>query len=260
MQVMDADQALQDYKIANNLVTTDKGGLHGSEQLNNLSTQLTNARIAVADAKARLERIQQLGSAGQICETGTGGVKSCDPPLGGTEGASDAEIVKLRSQYRELAARASEIEARVGPGHSAVIELRQQMDGVRASIREEEKRIVDSYASELQFAKARESELAASVARLVRETETSSQALVTMRELESSADTLHNLYDSFLQKVKETNTIQTQTIPIRSASIVTRATPPLHKPLRKVAAVLAGSMLLGLFFGRRNNRSERMGR
>ena len=120
---------------------------------------------------------------------------------------------------------------------------------MRASIQESEKLIVETYANELQVAKARESGLAASVAQSVGEAETSSTALVTMRELESSADTLRTLYDSFLQKVKEINIIQTQTIPIQSASIVTRAAPPLHKSSKKAAAVLAGSMMLGLFLG-----------
>ena len=46
---MDADRALQDYKIAHNLVTTGKGGLLSSEQLANLSTQLTKARIEVVE-------------------------------------------------------------------------------------------------------------------------------------------------------------------------------------------------------------------
>ena len=54
VQAMDADRALQNYKIDNNLVNTDKGSLN-SEQLSNLNTQLTNARIALTEAKARLD-------------------------------------------------------------------------------------------------------------------------------------------------------------------------------------------------------------
>jgi polysaccharide biosynthesis transport protein len=53
VQAIDADRALQNYKIANNLIGTGKR-LLSSQQLSDLSTQLTNARIAVAEAKARL--------------------------------------------------------------------------------------------------------------------------------------------------------------------------------------------------------------
>jgi succinoglycan biosynthesis transport protein ExoP len=69
-----------------------------------------------------------------------------------------------------------------------------------------------------------------------------------MRELESSADTLRNIYNSFLQKFNEINTIQTETIPVQNARILTKAVP-LPKSSKKVAAVFAGGILVGLFLG-----------
>src|SRR5215467_11156101 len=114
--------------------------------------------------------------------------------------------------------------------------LGERMDVLSRAIRDEEQRITDSYATEYQIAKARSTELAASVAELAG---TSSQAQVTMRELESSADALRNLYNNFLQKFQEINTVQTQTIPVRDARILTRAAPPLHKSSKKSKFVLA---------------------
>jgi len=152
-------------------------------------------------------------------------------------------------EYRDTAAKAAELETTVGPAHIVAIRLRNKMDELRNSIRDEEQRIADSYANEYQIAKTRESELAATMAQLVGEAGTSSQAQVKMRELESSADTLRNLYNSFLQKFKEINTIQTQTIPVESARILTRAAPQQRKSSKKAAAVLAGSIMVGFFFG-----------
>jgi succinoglycan biosynthesis transport protein ExoP len=235
VQAMDADRALQNYKIANNLVNTGKGLLN-SDQLSSLSTQLTNARIAMTDAKARLDRIQQGTSEG---------IRSATVP----DAINSGVIVSLHSQYRELAARATEIESRVGPEHMAVVKLRERMDALSAAIRDEEQRIVNSYATEYQIAKARSTELAANVAELVGEAGTNSQAQVTMRELESSADALRNLYNNFLQKFQEINTVQTQTIPVRDARIITRATPPLHKSSKKSNIVFAGSIMAGLLLG-----------
>jgi succinoglycan biosynthesis transport protein ExoP len=230
VQALDADRALQNYKINNNLVNTDKGLLN-SEQLSNLNTQLTNARIALTEAKARVDGIRQTAGEG-IMGTAT----------------TDA-LVRLRSEYRDVAAKASELESSVGPAHIAVIRLRNKMDDLQKSIRDEEQRIADSYANEYQIAKTRQSELAATMAKLVGEAGTSSQAQVRMRELESSADTFRNLYNSFLQKFKELNTIQTETIPVQNARILTRAAPPQHRSSKKAAAVLAGSIMVGLFLG-----------
>src|SRR5215510_1395061 len=99
------------------------------------------------------------------------------------------------------------------------------------------------------MAAVRESEIAASKSQSIGEAETTSQAQVTMRELESSADALRNLYNTFLQKFKEINTVQTQTIPVQSARIITRASPPLYKSYKKPVAILAGGMMLGFLFG-----------
>src|SRR5258707_9026403 len=119
------------------------------------------------------------------------------------------------------------------------------MEDLQKSIKEEEQRIAVSYANEYQIAKMRESELAATLAQLVGEAGASSQAQVKMRELESSADTLRSLYNSFLQKFKEITTAQTETIPVQTARILTRAAPPQHKSSKKAAAVLAGSIIVG---------------
>jgi succinoglycan biosynthesis transport protein ExoP len=236
-QAMDADRALQNYKIANNLVNTGKGSL-SSEQLTNMNTQLTNARVAVSEAKARLDSINQ-GVGGFALTRRTEDMMS----TAATEG-----LTKLRLEYRDVAAKASELEVSVGPGHFAVVKLHKRMDDLRNQIRDEEKRIADSYANEYSIAKMRESELSASMAQLLGEAGTSSQAQVKMRELESSADTLRNLYNSFLQKFKEINTLQAETIPVQNARILTRATPP-YRSSKKAAAVLAGSILVGLFLG-----------
>jgi succinoglycan biosynthesis transport protein ExoP len=230
VQAMDADRAVQIYKIDNNLVNTDKGSLN-SEQLSTLNTQLTNARIALTEAKARLDGIHQTAGDGIM----------------GT--AATETLTKLRSEYRDLAAKANELKVSVGPAHFAVIKLNNKMDELRKSIRDEEQRIAHSYANEYQIAKTRESELAATMAQLVGEAGTSSQAQVKMRELESSADTLRNLHNSFLQKFKEINTIQTETIPVQNARILTRAAPPLYRSSKMAAAVLAGSIMVGLFLG-----------
>jgi succinoglycan biosynthesis transport protein ExoP len=147
-----------------------------------------------------------------------------------------------------LVARLNEVEARVGPEHEVVVKLQRKMEELLSAIREEELRITDSYANEYELAKAREKQLAASLAQLVGETEIGSQAQVKMRELESSADTVRSLYNSFLQKFNEISTIQSQNVPVQDARIVTRAAPQLQTSKKSVAA-LAGGLIFGLLMG-----------
>lgn len=235
VQAIESDRALQNYKIANNLVEIDKG-LKSSDQLASLNNQLTNARMAMAEAKARFERIQQT-------------IREGVPSATVTDALNNSVIVRLRSQYLDLASRAAEIESRVGPGHLAVARLHERMSELLLSIRAEEQRLAGSYASEYEIAKARESEIAVAITKLFGEAKTKSQAEVTMRDIESSADTFRQLYGSFQQKFQEMSTNQTQAFAMPDARIVTRAAPALHRNSRRSSVVLAGSLMLGLFLG-----------
>lgn len=240
-QATEAERALQNYRVANNLVNRSS---QNSEQLTTLTTQLTNARIAVAEAKERLDRINQTSGDGVTTAMTTDALLNASRSGVINNALNNSDIVKLRSQYRDLTARETEIEARVGPSHAVVIRLRQQIEVLRSAIQAEEGRLADAYANEYRVAQGREKELAASVAQLVGERETSSE----LRELESSAETLRGLYNSTLQKLKETNA-QTETASVQNARIITRATPPLSKSSKKVIAVFGGSVMLGLFLG-----------
>ncbi|SHL56477.1 AAA family ATPase [Bradyrhizobium lablabi] len=243
-QAADADRALQDFRGANNL-KSGGGGQGGMDQRANLEIQLANAQIATAEAKSRLDRIQQSSGSGITAIVGTDAL--LNPARSGmiNFALNNSDLVKLRSQYREVAARAADVEGKVGSKHEVAIKLRRQAEELQSAISSEELRIADSYSIEYQVAKARETELAATVANLSGGTKAGSE----LRELESSAETLHKLYDGTLQKYKEINTIETETMPVQSARVITRAVPALSKNSKKGWAVLAGSMMLGLFLG-----------
>lgn len=243
-QAADADRALQDFRGANNL-KSGGGGQGGMDQRANLEIQLANAQIATAEAKSRLDRIQQSSGSGITAIVGTDAL--LNPARSGmiNFALNNSDLVKLRSQYREVAARAADVESKVGAKHEVAIKLRRQAEELQSAISSEELRIADSYSIEYQVAKARETELAATVANLSGGTKAGSE----LRELESSAETLHKLYDGTLQKYKEINTIETETMPVQSARVITRAVPALSKNSKKGWAVLAGSMMLGLFLG-----------
>ncbi len=242
VQAEDADRKLQEYKASHNLVQS-ADGVKGAEQLSALNVQLTDARVAVAEAKARLESIKENGTAKPNNLPNRAGAAESNIAL------NNADITKLRSEYRALDAKAAELTADSGPNHIAVVKMRKKMDELRASIRDQEQLIADSYANEYRTAKTRESELAATLAQLIGEAGATGQARVTMRELEGSADTLRNLYNSFLQKYKEINTIQTQGIPIENARIITRAAPPLYRSSKKRVLILVGSVAFGMALG-----------
>jgi succinoglycan biosynthesis transport protein ExoP len=242
-QVSEAERALQDYRTANNL-PADSVGSQSNVALAGLRAQLTSASIATAEAKERLDLIQRADIEGIMTAVGVDALLNNSRSGAINFALTNSELVKLRGQYRDLAARQMELEARVGPKHAAVLKLQGQIAGLRTAIQAEEKRIADVYVNEYQIAKTRESELAARLAQSTGDT-----VADRMRELENSAETLRDLYSSFLQKFNEISTSQAETLPVQNARIITRATPPLYKSSKKALAVLAGSTILGLLLG-----------
>jgi polysaccharide biosynthesis transport protein len=62
------------------------------------------------------------------------------------QGTTNTEIVRLRAEYQDLARRAAEVEARVGPNHLVVVKIRERMDYLYKQIQEEERRIEEDEA------------------------------------------------------------------------------------------------------------------
>lgn len=131
--------------------------------------------------------------------------------------ANNELILRLRTQYVDLAAKASELEKQLGPTHLAVVKLHNQMEQLKEAMKNEDQRNGLGDADQAK-----------------------------LRDLESSAATLHSLYDSALRKFNEINQVKPET---EDAHIIARAAPPLSKSYKKSIALLGGGFMFGLLSG-----------
>ena len=234
-----AERAVVNYKAKNNIVDTG-GRLINEQQLAELNSALVQVRAQTAEAKARLDRVQQILVAGDI-----------DPAAAATATVTDTlkndVITKLRQQYLEYDARASDWAAKYGAGHLAVVNLRNQMREFRRAIFNELQRIAESYKSDYEIALAREDSLQKSLSKIVSESQSTNEAQVTLHNLESNAQTYRALYDNFLQRYMES--VQQQSFPVSDSRLITKAARPLSKSSPKTLLVLAAAIGGGLIFG-----------
>ena len=107
----------------------------------------------------------------------------------------------LRQQYLELARRESEWSARFGKDHLAVVNLRNRMQEIRASLFEELRRAAETAKNDYEIAKQRQEEIEKQLANTVAQSQSTSQVQVTLSGLESAAAGYRKLYDSFLQQL-----------------------------------------------------------
>ena len=228
-----ADKAVVDFKTEHNIVETD-GRLMGDQQLAEVNSQLILARAQKAEAQARLDRIQQI-------------IRTGNPDGTVADALRNEVITKLRQQLADVSARVADWTARVGPEHLAVVNLRNEMAEIRRSMLIELKRIGETYASDFEIAKAREDAIRLSLAESVSQTQTTGQAQVILRTLDSTAKAYRALYDNFLQRQMEA--LQQESFPISDTRLITHATPPSKKSHPKTLLILAGALLAGAACG-----------
>jgi succinoglycan biosynthesis transport protein ExoP len=234
-----AERAVIDYKTKNNIVDTG-GRLMNEQQLAEINSSLIQARAMTAEAKARLDRVQQILGAGDIDPTAAAAATVTDT-------LHNDVITKLREQYLEYDARAADWTAKYGATHLAVVNLRNQMRELRRSIFQELQRIAETYKSDYEIAKTREESVQQSLDQIVTESQTTNQAQVTLHDLQSSAESYRSLYDNFLQHYMES--VQQQSFPVSESRLITQATRPLAKSSPKSPLVLSLAALGGLIFG-----------
>jgi polysaccharide biosynthesis transport protein len=221
-QLADADRALLEYKNAS--VSNLRGGVGASHAQIAL---LDSATIAMAEAKARMERAASVGA----------------------ENASipDNELItRLRGQLSDLSLRTKDIESSVGKNHLQAIKVRDQMADLRQAIVNEQRRIANSFGKDYELARFRYDELSKSVI----EQDGSADTQAKVRELERTADTLRIQYNKMLEQLGATNSVEAQPSIGSDALVLMRAAPPTEtEASKKRWLILAGGSFMGLMLG-----------
>jgi succinoglycan biosynthesis transport protein ExoP len=243
-----AERTVVDFKAKNNIIDTG-GRLMSEQQLAELNSQLIQARAQTAEAKARLDRVTQiLGS------------DDPDPAATVTDTLHSEVITKFRQTYLEDAAKERDWSRRYGANHLAAVNLRTQMAEIRRNITDELKRIAETYESEYAISQAREQSVQTSLEQIVSESQTTNQAEIALRELESTSQTYRALYDNFLQRYMES--VQQQSFPITEARVITAASRPLGKSspiaLLVMAVAITGGGILGVGLAMLRDISDRV--
>jgi succinoglycan biosynthesis transport protein ExoP len=143
-----------------------------------------------------------------------------------------------------MANREADLSGRLGHDHLIVVNLRNQMFEIRRSIMDELKRIEETFKSDYQIAMARERSIEESLADTVSQTQATNQAQVSLKDLDSNAQTFRALHDNFVQRYMES--LQQQSFPFTEARVITHATRPLSKSQPNTLLVMAGASVGGL--------------
>ncbi|MBO3762228.1 polysaccharide biosynthesis tyrosine autokinase [Ciceribacter sp. L1K22] len=232
-KALESDLAVQRFRTENGLVAAGDT-LISDQQLSELNSQLIVARAETARTRARYDRIQEIISSGKT-----------DAIVNDVLDSSISN--ELRRKYLDASKLEADISRRLGPNHVQAVRLRSEMKEFERLMFEELGRIAESYQSDMNVAEAREKALQESVDAAQGVTALAGETQVQLRELQRTADTYKNLYQTFLQRYQEA--IQQQSFPVTEARVISSAVAPKGPSEPNKKLVLAFSIFLGGLVG-----------
>ena len=233
-RVVASEKAVEDFRAANNL-TVSQGVTVNDQQLTDLNNQLVAARVKTAEARAKYEQAQQFSK------------KNGGDPGGINAAISSDVIVRLRTQYADIAKNEADLTSKYGPRHPSVANVRAQLRDTQRLIDDEIKRILQSTQHDYDVARSREASLQQSLDELQGVSSSSSQARVRLRELQREAEANRTLYESYLARFKESTAQQSLELP--DSHVVTKATTPISPSGPKTLLVFGLALTLGVGIG-----------
>lgn len=230
-QVLAAEQAVADYRASANLFAISDVSTVSQEELSNLSTQLAQARAEEAAAQARLSTARaqlRRGRSGE--ELG----ESLDSPV----------VSQLRSQRGEVGREVAAIQERYGPRHPELRRALKAQADTDAQIRGEVERIVANTAIQANIASHRAASLNASIGRATGKLASDNAASVRLNELERNAESARTLYQSYLDRYRQT--VAQSGLERSDSNVIAQARVPGAPTSPNLVLYLAAGLLAGI--------------
>jgi capsular exopolysaccharide synthesis family protein len=205
-----------------------------AQQLARFNVQLIEARGQRAEAQARYEQVQRL--------VDDGGIDSAAAVL------DSLLIQKLREQETEVLREIAELKTQFREGHPKLSLAESELGNLRTKIQAEVAKIATNLGNELEIARVKEGNLQAEVNRLEAMTDEQQAATVTLSALETELDANQKLFDTILDRLKETS-VQDETLVRPDARIISTATEPLDPSFPRKRLIVGVAFMAATLLG-----------
>jgi succinoglycan biosynthesis transport protein ExoP len=235
--VASAEEAAQKYKADNDVtfVTGNKAmSLVDEQNLAQAEESLTSARAALADARSRLDALNQV-------------IASGNPLAAVSEALASPAIQRLRGEYADLMQRQAALEHRgIAPGHDVSAQIRAAVAETQTLIMDEFVRIRNSTENEINSTESKIDQWEHQRTTIGDSLKKTRAKALHAAELDREATAVRTLYEAFMNQFQVTT--QAQSYPVSEARMVTIAEPPV-KQSRRIGLILALGGAVGLLTG-----------
>jgi len=233
VQVEQAETAVGQYKIANNLMSA-QGATLVEQEISNLDQQLATTRAEQAEADARLNTAKR-----QLAQGSTG------EDVG--EALTSPVVQQLRRQRAEVTQKVADLQGRYGDRHPEMLKAQRQLADIDTQIKQEIGRIISNLSAQAEVARQRTASVQSSVGQSRGNLASNNRDSVRLNELQRNADSVRLLYESLLNRFKETSA--QQGLEQSDARVTSRARIPTKQSSPKVLINFAAGVILALGAG-----------
>ena len=231
-KVVESERAVEIYRDSYNLAAGPGLSILDA-QLSELNSQLIVARANLAEVEARLGQLRRL------LEGGGQGVETAAEVL------ASALVQQLRAQEAQALSRISELSIEYGPKHPRMLQVQAEITELRQRIREEVERIAVGLQHEADFARTKVASLENDLRAAQGQTSEQNKESIQLRALQREAAANRTLYETFLNRFKETSS--TQGLESPDARVISRAEVPAGPSYPDRSRLLLSYLLVGLF-------------
>ena len=193
-QVNDAEAAVQGYKASHNLLSS-QGATLTEQEISTLDQQLALARAEQAEQEARLQTAKSQLAAGS---TGEDVGEALNSPV----------VQSLRQQRALASQKVADMSGRYGDRHPDLLKAKRELADIDTQIHAEITRIISNLEAQAQVARQHTRSVEGSVSQTRTTLAGNNQAGVKLNELQRNADAANTLYQSFLDRFKQTSAQQ----------------------------------------------------
>lgn len=224
-KVNDAEQKVAEYRAEHGLLPTNGGSNFATQQLNDISAELTRVRGDRANAEARAQSVRNALSSGEPSDTLQ-------------DIMSSQSIQRLKSTESGLQSQISDLQTSLLNNHPRLKSLRAQLSDIKVQIRQETQKILASIENEAKVAAVRQKELEQQVDSLKANSAQAGEDEVGLNALTREATAQRQLLETYLSRYREAASRADKNSSPADARIVSRAIQPVDPYFPKVLPIV----------------------
>ncbi|MDM9619816.1 Wzz/FepE/Etk N-terminal domain-containing protein [Rhizobium sp. S96] len=224
-KVSEAEQKVAEYRAEHGLLPTNTGTNFPTQQLNDISAELTRVRGERANAEARARSVRDSLSSGEPSDTLQ-------------DIMSSQSIQRLKGTESALQSQISDLQTSLLNNHPRLKSLRAQLADIKTQIRQETQRILSSIENEAKVAALRQAELEQQSDKVKASSAQAGEDEVGLNALEREAVAQRQLLETYLSRYREAASRADKNSSPADARVVSNAIQPVDPYFPKVVPIV----------------------